>query len=280
MNITSHQRVAGSSIERQFENLPSKPNELPATSCVIARFDDTTASDRQSSSIPFSPTRALYALRKGLGYWELIFANSQAILKHEQGIYYVAWLLTHPPAEPIHGLALSLKAAALYDGRTAGAALAVESPNGQKLAIPADACVQERSPALDSSLAAARLRRKQLELEAVLDDEDQPEPVKAEAIRELEDIYKFQKRNPAQIRTAAERAVHSVRTAIIRFHQHAAAATDARGEPHPVLQPFAAHIERHLLIPSGRYSKAAFRKRAGLAGCFTYEPPAGIVWAV
>jgi hypothetical protein len=51
-----------------------------------------------------------YALCRGLGYWELIFEGRQAIFKHEQGALYVACLLLDPPSEPMHAVALALKA--------------------------------------------------------------------------------------------------------------------------------------------------------------------------
>ena len=56
-----------------------------------------------------------YALGRGLGYWELTFEDRQAIFKHEAGAVYVAWLLLHPPPEPIHALALALDARTISD---------------------------------------------------------------------------------------------------------------------------------------------------------------------
>ena len=52
------------------------------------------------------------------------------------------------------------------------------------------------------------------------------------------------------------------------------------GMAHPVLQAFGLHLHEYLLIPSGR---GGGRGRARLAsasgGCFTCEPPPGVVWA-
>jgi hypothetical protein len=208
-----------------------------------------------------------YSLRKDLGFWQLAFRGQGATFKHEQGACYVAFLLLHPPAEPIHGLALALKTRAFYPARTT-------APMETAIGGP----IQQRSLSLEDAEALLALRRKQLELEAIVDDDDQIEPVKAEALRELEDIYAFQKKHPCRARDTAQKAVHAVRTAILRFYDHLAKAASADGSPHPVLSPFASHLERHLLIPSGRYSKSRTRLRAGLAGCFTYEPPAGVVW--
>jgi len=51
------------------------------------------------------------------------------------------------------------------------------------------------------------------------------------------------------------------------------------GHPHPVLRLFAGHLEKHLLIPSARFScRTGGRNSTGLAGCFTYEPPPGVTW--
>ena len=49
-------------------------------------------------------------LRQGPGFWEVGFAGRQATFKHELGGLYVAYLLLHPPREPIHGVALALHA--------------------------------------------------------------------------------------------------------------------------------------------------------------------------
>jgi len=54
---------------------------------------------------------------------------------------------------------------------------------------------------------------------------------------------------------------------------------DAHRRAHGVLRDFAKHLRTYLLIPSGRYAvPGRHRARATLAGCFTYEPPAGLAW--
>ena len=67
--------------------------------------------------------------------------------------------------------------------------------------------------------------------------------------------------------------------AIKRLHVRLAGAVDAEGKPHPVLQAFARHLYEHLLLPSGRgggYARGW--PAATYPGCFTYEPPTGVVW--
>jgi hypothetical protein len=45
------------------------------------------------------------------------------------------------------------------------------------------------------------------------------------------------------------------------------------------MRAFATHLQEYLLKPSARFNAGArVGGRAGLAGRFTYEPPAGVVW--
>lgn len=204
-----------------------------------------------------------YTLRRGLGFWELNFEGRPAIFKHELGALYVACLLLDPPSEPIHAVALALKAKEM----------------GRQAPGPAEV-VQQRSMGLDDAAAVRALWRRQRALEAVLEDEQESEPVKAEALRELEEVTEFLRKSPWRSRGGAERCVRAVAMAIRRFYSHLAGAVDAQGEPHPVLRGFAGHLREHLLTPSGRggdHRKA--RALSPFAGCYTYEPPPGVVWA-
>jgi len=214
-----------------------------------------------------------------MGYWELTFAGRQAVFKHEQGAFYVAYLLQHRLTEPIHGLALALEIQSLCREPN-GSYEIVDPITGKLVPVPIDATLQQRSPALDAAETARALRRKQQELEALIDDEDQIEPVKAEAERELEAIYDFQRRDATRIRTSAEKAADAVGKAIKRLCQHLTGAVDGEGKPHPVLQAFAEHIRQHLLIPSGRCGvPGGLRTRENFGGCFIYLAPEGVRWA-
>ena len=115
-----------------------------------------------------------YALRRGVGYWALVFEGREAIFKHELGALYVAYLLLHPPKEPLHAVALALKARDLA-GKPAGP----------------DEILEERSMGLEDAAAVRALWRRQRELERVLADRQEIEPVKAEALGELEEVTEF-----------------------------------------------------------------------------------------
>jgi hypothetical protein len=78
----------------------------------------------------------------------------------------------------------------------------------------------------------------------------------------------------------AQRAVDTVRKAIRRFHHGLSQAVNTDGNPHPVLRPFADHLQKHLLSPSARYSGPGITSaKTGFPGCLTYEPPPGVSWA-
>ena len=178
------------------------------------------------------------------------------------GAPYVACLLLHPPRKPIHAVALALKARTVF-GQAPGAA----------------DVIQQRYLGLDEAEAVRNLWRRERELEAVLDDDEEIEPVKAEALRELEEITDFLRKNPWRSRDCVQRCARAVSLAIRRLHAHLAAAVDAEGKPHPVLRAFARHLHEHLLIPSdGGGIPGRQRVGAALPGCFTYEPPPGVVW--
>ena len=203
-----------------------------------------------------------YALCRGLGFWELTFEGRQAIFKHELGALYVACLLLDPPSEPIHAVALALKAREM-GGQAPG---------------PAEV-IQQRSLGLEDAAAVRALWRRQRALERVLEDDRESEPVKAEALRELEELTEFLRKSPWRSRGGAERCVRALTRAIKRLHARLARAVDAKGLPHPVLRGFALHLHEHLLVPSGRgggYARA--QAASGSAGCFTYEPPPGVIW--
>jgi hypothetical protein len=220
--------------------------------------------------------RVLFSLRRGMGAWRLRFAGEEAVLKHEQGLLYVAWLLYHPPSQPVHAIEL---AANLFELKEAeSAATSIVAATGCSVVVERASRLQERSLGLDEAEALRRLRRKMRELETVLDDADEIEPVKAEARRELEAIMEYQRGRPGGVADNAQRTVRAVRMAITRLHRHLAVALDAEGNPHRVVRAFAAHVEQHLLFASARRCRR-HSGGAGYAGCFTYEPPPEVRWS-
>ena len=220
-----------------------------------------------------------YSLRKGRGAWTIIFNGQSAPMKHEKGLLYVAWLLTHPSAEPIHALDLAAQVPSIYRQQL-GITSILDDKTGKAVTLETTARLQERSPALDDLEAARRLYKKQQELERILEDDSATKPEKAEALSELEHLYEFQRQHAMRGKGNAEKLVRAVRVAVTRLHTNLAKATDATGQPHPVLRPFADHLAKYLITPSARYNgRMGARTRAGVAGRFTYEPPEGVTWS-
>jgi hypothetical protein len=233
-----------------------------------------------SPSLTVSPVQ-VFSIRRHTGFWSLTFKGQEACFDHEQGAYYVAWLLLNPPSEPIHGMALEIKSMAYFGQFLNGPAETeiVDPSTGETMILACDAIFEQRNFALDDAESIRPLRRKQLELEAILDNEHASEPVKAEVQRELAELYAWQKMSHAETMDTAQKAVRAVRWTLTRFNKHLATAVDPRGNPHPVLRAFAAHLQEHLLIPSARYCKTGGAPTiARVAGTFTYEPPSGVKW--
>ena len=115
---------------------------------------------------------------------------------------------------------------------------------GKTATLQSDARLQERSLALDDAQTMRALFKKEKELEAILDSEDESEPVKAEALRELEAIAEFQREHASRTKDSAQRAARGVRRAILRLHQGLHTALDTKGTPQLVLRSFAEHFEQ------------------------------------
>ena len=123
--------------------------------------------------------------------------------------------------------------------------------------------------------------RSQNQLEALLEDELQFEPVREEVFRELIELYDYETNHGLRVRDCARKAADAVGRAIKRFHQHLATSTGPDGQPHPVLRAFADHLKQFLLVPSGRDGNhGGARARRGSGGCFNYQPPTGVRWLV
>jgi hypothetical protein len=203
-----------------------------------------------------------YALRREGDCWQLTFQGQCSVFKHELGALYIAYLLGHPPREPIHGVALALKAREKFG-----------------LAASPEEIVQQRALGLEEAASVRALWRRQRELERILGDRQEIEPVKAEAQRELEEITEALRQSPWLSSHGAERTARAVAAAIKRLHTHLAMAVDAEGKPDAVLRAFALHLHEYLLVPSGRAGAWARAQAVpGSAHCFIYQPPAGVVW--
>ena len=246
--------------------------DLLSTSCC------STSQATELSATITSP-RPRYAIRKGLGVWYLTFDGKDAVLKHERGILYLAYLLLNPPEQPINALDLIAKIPEIYRNQL-GLAPIVDPATGKTTPLQSHARIQERSLAIDDAQTMRALLRKEKELEAILDSDDESEPVKQEALRELEAIAEFQRQHGRRTKDSAQKAADSVRLAIRRLYRRLSTATDLNGEPHPVLRAFAAHLENCVINPSALHSRhRRVSSNTVPPGCLTYRPPPSVTWA-
>jgi hypothetical protein len=125
------------------------------------------------------PDGGQFALSRDGDRWHLTFAGGQSAFKHELGALYVACLLTERPRQAIHGVALALKAREKLG----------QAPS------PAEA-LQQRGMGLEDASSVRALWRRQHEQERVLEDRLEIEPVKAEALRELEELTERLRQSP------------------------------------------------------------------------------------
>ena len=195
-----------------------------------------------------------YAVRAGGAIWQIVYDWKAADWKPEKGLRYAAFLLKNPPREPIHGT----KLAAMVFGY---------------------ADIQELSLGADEAAGRAAIEAEARELASVLAN-DCSEFEKEEARARLEVLAALRKLTGQRPETNAEKMVRAVRKALHRLHGALAGEKGVDGKAHPVLVPFAEYLDKYLLRPSARCTGGRWtRRRAGLAGCFTYEPPDGVVWA-
>ena len=208
----------------------------------------------QPATFNFQPATQ-FSLCNTCGFWELIFDGQFAVPTQNQALFYVAWLLGHRRAKPIHGHDLATK---VYD-------LFSEHPDFR----PEMPWIGQHR---DDAHVARALLNKQKTLEAILDSEDELEPVKIEALRELMFVQDMQKACFAEIANMAESTANIVFNGLLHLHKTLTRALDGHGDPHPVLRPFAHHLLVCILIPSIRASAQDHTTR------FVYQPPAGVTW--
>jgi hypothetical protein len=219
-----------------------------------------------------------FALRKNLGVWHLIFDGQEAFIRHERGLLYIHWLLYHPDQTPIHAIDLMAKIPEIYRQQLGLPAL-TDPVTGKTVTLDSGARLQERSLALDDRQSMRALFKKQKELEALLDSDDASEPEKAEALRELEQLYDWQRHHAAHSKDAAHKLAQSVRKAVIRLQRHLqTGAAPATASNQPLIE-FAHHIRKQ--IQYGQGPRAGTPNTASPThppAHFTYETLPVVTW--
>src|SRR5438552_11859173 len=199
----------------------TKNSESPSSNNpIIQQSNNPSRLALQHSTTP-APR---YSLRKGLGCWELTFDGQHEILRHEQGLALVAYLLLNPPDEPIHALDLATRISPLAAKGGGCISEIVDPETGEKAYLEKHSRVQERSLALDEALTMRAVIRQQNDLEALVERHGTTEPVKEEAWNELKALYNYETNRSERARDSAQKAVRAVRMAIKRSHKRLLAA--------------------------------------------------------
>ena len=225
------------------------------------------------------PNQPRYALHREGSLWRLTFEDGRAILKHEQGICYVAEMLSHP-RERVKKLNLAAKHSSPRSPR--GSGIEIYDPATGRHEPPASLePVHEAALAGDDLEARRAYQARARELKETIGDPTETERAKVEAREELKVIAAHLSKDSRTLRDPAKAAGDAVRIGINRFLRNLVGRGDTVASPLRVRRGVAKHLERYLLVPSSRYAAPRARKARGeLTGCLLYDPPAGTRWAV
>jgi hypothetical protein len=218
-----------------------------------------------------SDITAEYRLRKQMGMWEIVHAGQRAVLDDCRAVELVAHLLKHPPAEGIHASEWERRVDGnpLIDG-FAGIGQAEDDGRPPVEVGEVGGVIQERTGRkFLGGISLPGLKAELSELRAASLDVTLPEAEREEAREKLMELLRAHDRGGKLIGERG-RAVDRVRKQIKTLIR------ELKGASNDVLRSLGQHLDECLWLPS-----MGGRKRAGAAcqpGCFTYEPPAGVVW--
>jgi hypothetical protein len=206
-----------------------------------------TFPERSSCSLPSIEIRKS-KIKNEFGFWELTFANQHAVLPQSLALFYIAFLLANPSTEPVNPNQLEAAVCQDYE----------DHPDFLKL-LPSVWLKRERAEILKL------LSRQEKRLYRIMDSIDELDPVRQEALTQLLDVQDQQESILAL--DAQNSTLESILQSIIGLYNRLALAVDARGNPHPVIRPFARHLLLYLIMPTIKASRGLDVPR------FTYQPP-------
>src|ERR1017187_4224422 len=132
------------------------------------------------------PDQPRYALHREGSLWRLTFDDGRAILKHEQGICYVAEMLSHP-RERVKKLNLAARYSSLRS--QGGSGIEIYDPATGRYEPPASMDpVHEAALAADDDEARRAYEARARELKEMIDDPTETKRAKVGAREELEAI--------------------------------------------------------------------------------------------
>src|ERR1017187_9906108 len=248
MGPPSHSRLAR--LRRQVRQ--ATPEQLAAIERILAG---------PAVPEPVRPDQPRYALHREGSLWRLTFEEGRAILKHEQGICYVAEMLSQP-RERVKKLNL----AAMYSSPRSqgGSGIEIYDPATGKYEPPTSMePVQEAALAADDDEARRAYQARARELKETIDDPTKTKRAKVGAREELEAIAAHLSKDSRTLRDPTKAAADTGRISINRCLPNLVGRGDTVSSPLPVRRGFAKHLQRYLLVPSRRYAAPGARKARG-----------------
>jgi len=141
--------------------------------------------------------------------------------------------------------------------------------------------VHQLSLAADDLEARRACQARGRQFAEAIRDPKKSKAARAEARAELEEIRAYLAKDSRQLRGATKAAGDAVRSAIQKLLRNLVTGSGSATSPGSVQREFARHLQRHLIIPSGRYAGPKARQARGeLTGCLLYEPPPGMLWII
>src|SRR3954468_13970282 len=122
-----------------------------------------------------NPSPKRFSLRNDSGFWELTFAGYPAVLKQNPVLFYVAYLLSNPPSQPVSAPALA-------------SAVWAQFSNNRDF----NRDLRWLTRHFAEADAAKVLRKKQRQLEAIIDSPYETAEVKNDTLKELVLVYDLQ----------------------------------------------------------------------------------------
>src|ERR1035441_7592063 len=160
------------------------------------------------------PHQPRYALHREGSLWRLTFEDGRAILKHEQGICYVAEMLSHP-RERVKKLNLAAKYSSPRS--QGGSGIEIYDPATGKYEPPASMePVHEAALAADDDEARRAYQARARELKETIDDPTETERAKVASREELEAIAAHLSKDSRTVRDPTKAAADAVRISIDR----------------------------------------------------------------
>jgi hypothetical protein len=230
-----------------------------------------------------TPDPLCCSLRREPACWVLVLQGQRALVKREIGLAYVAWLFSHPDE---HAACATLFSEFSTRGRKdhhggdlpdSGTGARMEASDGMSIGPLA----QDRDEAEARERHYAQLR----EYKDTFNDSSIPEPEREEARQRYDELIAFLKHHYRPERDAGSKVIRNVHRSIQRLCNNLRKPVAGQNVLDPTKVAFAEYIERHILVPSRRYTRAKPGSnvrvaRGELAGRLIFECPRGHRWEV